>query len=225
MYRRLLFDSDTLRASHREFCCSLENGDRDLFNKKLSGCSQCTKIYKRRALVLPEGDWDSKYVFMGIYPGEEDEMLGRPFHPSSQTGRLFETYLKELDIERHKIYLTNACFCRNMYGDPNKVEEVMTCQMWKLVERKKLVNAKYLFLLGQDALRQTMGFGRTNSIVTEQGKIHEYSFDGKPLTVIPLYHPGFVMRRPGLKGNTFTALRYVRDYIKRKEADELHENE
>ena len=84
--------------------------------------------------------------------------------------------------------------------------------MWKYLEFKYLTNAKVIFLLGNDAIRQWFGFNFP-SVLNIHGDIYRGEYQGRTLYIVPLCHPGFLLRNPAFRKDTAVILKYVKENL------------
>ena len=78
--------------------------------------------------------------------------------------------------------------------------------MWKPLELSKLSNLRYLFLLGNQTIRQFMGYDFP-SITRCLGDVYQMLFQNKKIIVFMLPHPGFVMRK---RDSYMAVLKYMK---------------
>ena len=202
-------------------CTSLHRKVRDGFNIKseesfktmLSRCGGCS-IKKERVFrtVLPEGDFKSRYVFVGRNPGIKEGEKGRPFFPKAPGGSLFQEYLLRLGLQREEVYITNANFCYTRGDRAPELNELFKCSLWKPIEFGFLTECRFLFLMGNHAVREFLGIDYP-SILTFYGKTfwayNPYNLNQR-MMVIPVLHPGYVLRNRGIQEILNKQLDYIR---------------
>jgi uracil-DNA glycosylase family 4 len=157
-------------------------------------CDSCAPPGGRA--VPPEGDpVRAEVAFVGHNPGRSEAENGAPFSTGSQSGRMFERYLEALGLPRASVYVTNMAFCRQERR--GGLGDVATCSQWKAAELYRLKRVRVIFLLGMDVAGRWLprGAGSLESYgaryVLEGGS---YEWWPRPVDVIPLMHPGFVLR-------------------------------
>ncbi|TIT05366.1 MAG: uracil-DNA glycosylase, partial [Mesorhizobium sp.] len=82
-----------------------------------------------------EGPDSAELVFVGEQPGDQEDLAGKPF--VGPAGRIFDATLEDADIERQKVYVTNAVKHfkfeprgkRRIHSKPN-AGEVQACRWW-----------------------------------------------------------------------------------------------
>lgn len=174
------------------------------FTQMVEGMKRCQKcaISKERPCfpVPPSGDLDARYVFYGRMPGKADSRESTQFYSHSLNGSLFDDYLIQLGIPRQDIFVTNAVLCPTRGERSPQPEEVSACSMWKPIELGFLTGPKFVFLMGNDALRSFINQGMV-SLVRNYGV--KYVYESKFLWpgrvfIFPILHPGSCMRDRGL---------------------------
>jgi DNA polymerase len=145
-------------------------------------CSLCTLCEFRTKIVMPDGNHDSNVVFVGEAPGENEDLIGRPF--VGRSGKLLEKMMLDEGIKRSDVLITNTVKCRPPGNrDPTK-EEMSACRPFldhELSGRKVIVG------LGKSACRDLIGYeGKMAEIVNKETTM---TVNGKELIFLPTYHP------------------------------------
>lgn len=206
------FMSPSFLSLYKQFFIKIQNVTYNGFIDTLKRCECCTVRPEARQPVPPEGDQSSDIVLVGRNPGIQEDINGRPFFPAAPGGKWLGKYLEALDLKRQDVYITNSLFCYTKKDRPPEWHEISVCAAWKVVEFSFLRNMRYLFLLGNDAIREFYGHD-TKSVVRIFGVIYRMKFQGRPLIVFPCYHPAFTMRKDILVKDTFSYLKAAREII------------
>lgn len=143
--------------------------------------------------VFGEGPKHADIVFVGEQPGDQEDRQGRPF--VGPAGRLFDKAMKEADIERSKVYLTNAVKHfkfeqrghRRIHSKPT-AGEVKHYRPW-LMKELELVRPKLVVALGGTALLALTG--KSTPISRSRGRAQFGPWRGY-VTV----HPSYLLRLP-----------------------------
>jgi len=114
-----------------------------------------------------------------------ESLRGRPF--IGQSGQLLEKVLRSIDVERERLWITNATLCLPK-GSTSDLEKARACCRPRLdAEMSKLPRSPAL-LLGAVAARSFLG---DKFKITElAGSLHEV--DGR--SIIPTIHPAAILR-------------------------------
>ncbi|MFO1081758.1 MAG: UdgX family uracil-DNA binding protein [Reyranellaceae bacterium] len=143
--------------------------------------------------VLGEGPLGADIAFVGEQPGDQEEQLGRPF--VGPAGQLLDTVLKEVGIDRRRVYVTNAVKHfkfeprgkRRLHKNPS-VAEVKRYRWW-LHQELALVRPRFVVALGGTAVLALTGEKLAVSRV--RGARDLAGFRGY-VTV----HPSYLLRLP-----------------------------
>src|SRR5215208_2762444 len=71
-----------------------------------AGCRACDLWKCGTQTVFGEGAENARAMFVGEQPGNEEDLSGRPF--VGPAGRLFDSALEEVGIDRSRAYVTNV---------------------------------------------------------------------------------------------------------------------
>ena len=69
-------------------------------------CRGCDLWQTATQTVFGAGPADADLMFVGEQPGDQEDRLGEPF--VGPAGRIFDQALREIGIERSRVYVTNA---------------------------------------------------------------------------------------------------------------------
>ena len=70
------------------------------------GCERCALYAHATQTVFGEGPRTRRVMFIGEQPGDQEDVIGRPF--VGPAGQLLDEALEEAGIDRRLIYITNA---------------------------------------------------------------------------------------------------------------------
>jgi len=160
-----------------------------------AGCTRCDLYRDATRLVFGEGPVDAELMFVGEQPGDQEDLVGRPF--VGPAGRVFDRAVAAAGIDRAGIYVTNAVKHfkferrgnRRIHQKPD-AGEITTCRWW--IEREMLlVKPKVTVALGVTAGRSL--FGKVMAIGKERGRPHILPGGGEAWITV---HPSFLLRMP-----------------------------
>jgi DNA polymerase len=167
-------------------------------------------LYKFATQVVPgEGPADAPMMLVGEQPGNDEDLAGRPF--VGPAGRVLDRALADAGIDRKRTFVTNAVKHfkfeargkRRLHKKPNNYE-IERCRWWFEIE-KKLIQPKLIVALGATAVRSV--FGRSLTITSMRGKVHELS-DTNALATI---HPSYLLRIEDARDKATEYRRFVAD--------------
>lgn len=160
-----------------------------------AGCQRCDLYARATQTVFGEGSAGARLLFVGEQPGDQEDVIGRPF--VGPAGQMLDRALLEAGIDRRTVYVTNAVkhfkFTprgkRRMHATPDAAE-IAACNFWLDVERVRLRPA-IIVALGASAARALLG--RAVTISRERGRPIRLA-DGQ--TAFVTVHPSFLLRVP-----------------------------
>ena len=138
-----------------------------------ASCTRCP-LYQNATQVVPgEGPNNSRIMFVGEQPGNDEDLQGRPF--VGPAGRVLDRAIADAGLDRFKIFITNAVKHfkfeqrgkRRLHKRPN-VYEIERCSWW-LDQERAIVNPGLVVALGATAARAVLG--RPVTIAKVRGEI------------------------------------------------------
>ena len=159
------------------------------------GCTRCPLHLIGTQTVFGEGPPKAQVMFVGEQPGDKEDLAGRPF--VGPAGRLFDTLLAEVGIDRARCYVTNAV--KHFKHEPRgsfrlhkkpDTPEIEACKWWLRIETA-IVKPKLFVALGATAAQSLTGNGR--NILKRRGTFEE-TRDGRPILI--MVHPSALLRIP-----------------------------
>lgn len=187
----------------------------------LDTCGRC-EIFKRLNGCTPvhgTGPKHSSIMIVGEAPGENEVTVCLPFVGAA--GRMLNTLLQNSDINREKIYITNAVKCRptdtGKKNRPPTSEETANCAEY-IWEEIAIVRPKIIFTLGKTPTYMLLHGAdtcipfrpkKTFKLADYVGNTFTCAFNGHITSIIPNYHPSFLMQHG--KGYIDTATKVFKD--------------
>lgn len=170
-----------------------------------SNCRRCSLADSRHNLVFGVGNVNAEVMFIGEGPGEQEDLQGEPF--VGPAGKLLDTMLEIIDLDRSKVYIANMIKCRPPRNrDPLVVEEE-ACAEW-LRRQIALIRPKIIVCLGRIA---AMGIIREDFKITRE---HGQWFERGDIKYIATYHPSALLRDPSKRPDAFEDLIELRRGIR-----------
>jgi uracil-DNA glycosylase family protein len=132
-------------------------------------------------------------MMIGEQPGDQEDKQGRPF--VGPAGKLLDRCLEEADIDRRKVYVTNAV--KHFRWEPRgklrihkkpTMKEIHACRPW-LEAELEAVRPELIVCLGATAAQSLLGSGF--KITQSHGTLQQA--DGFP-PIIATLHPSAILR-------------------------------
>jgi len=155
--------------------------------QRASGCVKCELSENRRSVVFGVGPHNARAMFVGEAPGQNEDEQGEPF--VGRAGQFMDKCLKDLDIHRECIYITNVVKCRPPENRDPKTEEMNACEPY-LQDQIRLVNPDVIVTMGSVASKRLTRSSKGIS----QLRGNWFSFEDRT-PVLPTYHPAYLLRQ------------------------------
>jgi DNA polymerase len=174
----------------------------DKLKEQALKCHLCELSKSRTNVVFGEGNPQAEIMFIGEGPGATEDSMGRPF--VGRSGELLTKMIENvLLIKREESYIANIVKCRPPNNRAPTPTEAHTCQPF-LLKQISLVKPRIIVTLGGTAYHYMTG--DETGITKVRGTVIKK--DG--YTLIPTYHPSFLLRNPSAKKEVFEDLKKVK---------------
>jgi uracil-DNA glycosylase family 4 len=144
-------------------------------------------------LVFGDGSPDAEILFIGEGPGYWEDVKGIPF--VGNAGALLNQLLVKIGIQRKDVYITNIIHFRAPENrDPESVE--INAFKKYLDEIIRIIDPKIIVTLGRFSMAKFLPGVFISSV---HGKEKVIEWEGKQITVVPMYHPAAALRSSEVK--------------------------
>jgi uracil-DNA glycosylase family 4 len=168
-------------------------------------CTRCGLSSTRTNAVPGTGPCPADIMIVGEAPGFNEDMQGRPF--VGQAGKLLDTLLAGIGLDRGDVYITNVLKCRppqNRDPMPNEAEACAPYLDWQL----KLVQPKVVVVLGRHALERLLpGHGPIS-------RVRGLMVERQGTRYVPVYHPAAALHNGSLLGDLRSDFEKVGEYVR-----------
>jgi len=163
--------------------------------------------------VFGYGPASAKVMFVGEQPGNEEDLIGKPF--VGPAGKLLDKALVEAGIDRKNVFLTNVVKHfkwepkgqRRIHKKPN-AREIAACRPW-LDAELALLKPKVLVCLGATAAQALIGSDFKVSL--QRGKLLRSELAENVMATV---HPSSILRAPDAGSRRSELKRFVGDLKK-----------
>jgi len=185
----------------------------DALRRRAARCRDCDLYKHATRTVFGEGPARASIVLVGEQPGHEEDLVGRPF--VGPAGRLLDQALARADLDRRRLYITNAVkhfkWARDKGGGKRRIHdkpnqsEVEACHPW-LEQELWLVRPEVVVCLGTTAAqaifrrRITISACREQALTSPQG-----------IRTFVTVHPSAILRIPDREDRRAEMNRFVDD--------------
>ena len=180
-----------------------------LKNDNIGFCEQCDLHQTRTKIVFGSGNENADLMFIGEAPGAEDDRQGEPF--TGKAGELLDKMISAMGYSRESVYICNIVKCRPPNDRDPEADEVERCEPF-LKSQINMVTPKVIVTLGRFA---------SQCLLNSQERIGELRGHWKEYegyTVMPTFHPAYLLQTPERKRETWHDLQKVMERLKGNQA-------
>ena len=165
-------------------------------------CTRC-KLHTlgRKQVVFGVGNPDADLMFVGEAPGADEDEQGEPF--VGRAGQLLTKIIEAIGLTRQDVYIANIIKCRPPGNRNPELDEVEQCEPF-LFRQVAAIKPKVIVALGKFAAQSLL---RTTDPIT---RLRGRSFNYRGATLIPTFHPAFLLRNPSAKREVWEDMKKVR---------------
>lgn len=160
-------------------------------------CKDCILWEKAKTNCTPtSGNILAPVLIVGEANGKDEDDCGVPF--VGKSGRLIRDALKTTGCTDFAI--TNICRCRPPNNRPPTQDEADACAHYTYEDIVKMPNLKLVVAVGNVALRTLTG---KQGITRVSGEEWAWTHDSRPLKLMPLMHPSYVLQSQSVELDRF----------------------
>jgi uracil-DNA glycosylase len=165
----------------------------------IGDCTRC-KLHAqgRQQIVFGVGNPAAELMFVGEAPGADEDEQGVPF--VGRAGQLLTKMIEAMGLKRDEVYIANVVKCRPPGNRNPEPDEIASCQPF-LFRQIASVQPKVIIALGAFAAKTLL------STDTSIGKLRGRLYEFQGATLIPTFHPSFLLRSPGYKREAWEDLK------------------
>jgi len=173
--------------------------------RQAQNCHLCSLSKSRNQVVFGEGFEQAEVMFIGDAPLEIEDNEGKPF--LGRGGEMLTAMIeKVLGISRKNVYISNLLKCHPLTSKEVHESEFHTCKAF-LFKEIELVQPKIIVTLGEKAYHYL-----TNDTIALK-EIRGTVVQKEKHTIVPTYHPNFLLKNPSLKKEVFLDLQKVKGLL------------
>jgi len=170
-----------------------------LLAEEAATCTRCALHEKRKQTVFARGSEEAELVFVGEGPGRDEDLQGYPFVGAA--GQLLDKMVAAMGYARDAVYICNVVKCRPPENRTPRPEEMLACSRF-LVPQLQAVAPKVIVALGRCAAQ---ALGVAEAFGPWRGRWGQF----QGVSVLPTYHPAFLLRSPEQKRVVWEDLQLV----------------
>ena len=169
---------------------------------EIGDCTRC-KLHRlgRKQIVFGVGNPNADLMFVGEAPGADEDIQGFPF--VGRAGQLLTKIIEAIGLRRDDVYIANVIKCRPPENRNPEPDEVETCEPF-LFQQIDSIQPKVIVALGTFAAKALL---KTQDPIS---RLRGRAFDYRGATLIPTFHPAFLLRSPDRKRDVWEDMKKVR---------------
>ncbi len=165
-------------------------------------CMRCKLCSQGRSqVVFGVGNPKARLMFVGEAPGEEEDKRGEPF--VGRAGQLLTKIIEAIGLSREQVYITNVIKCRPPSNRNPEPDEVAACEPF-LFRQIDAIQPTVIVALGKFATQCLL---KTTDPIT---RLRGQRFNYRGTTLIPTFHPAYLLRNPSAKREVWDDMKLVR---------------
>ena len=181
-------------------------GTLKVIREELGDCTRCKLHAGRTNLVFGVGNPKADLMFVGEAPGRDEDLKGEPF--VGRAGQLLTKIIEAIDLTRDDVYIANVIKCRPPQNRNPESDEVETCEPF-LFSQIDAIQPRVIVALGAFAVRTLL---RDDKTPISKLRGQQYSYRGT--TLIPTFHPAYLLRSPDKKRYVWEDMKQVRAILR-----------
>lgn len=183
-----------------------------LIRSDIGDCTRCRLHTGRKNIVFGVGNPETKLVFVGEGPGEDEDIQGIPFVGRAGqllTAMIENTAQKEgIPLKRADVYICNVVKCRPPNNRTPEPDEMEMCGQF-LARQLEVIKPKAICSLGGTATKALLG--KKEGVTKLRGNW----FKWREFPVMVTYHPSYLLRSvaPAAKREAWEDLKKVLHFV------------
>jgi DNA polymerase len=168
----------------------------------LGDCTRC-KLHTlgRHTVVFGVGNPSASLMFVGEAPGADEDLQGEPF--VGRAGQLLTKIIEAIGLKREDVYIANVIKCRPPGNRNPEPDEVGQCEPF-LFRQIDAIRPAVIVALGKFAAQSLLE--TAEPITRIRGREYRY----RNATLIPTYHPAYLLRNPSAKRDVWEDMKRVK---------------
>jgi len=157
--------------------------------QEVERCQQCPLFKRANRGVSGEGNPDARMMFIGEGPGYYEDQKGIPF--CGLAGKLLDELLDSIELDRKEVFIGNVVKHRPPDNRDPLPTEIEACRPW-LDKQIEIIKPEIIVTLGRFSMAKFLPEAKISRV---HGQPQSIEFQGRKVTIMPLYHPAAGLRR------------------------------
>ena len=166
--------------------------------QNISLCHLCD-LSKSRSQSMPGfGSKDADLMIIDYSVSQNDDKLNSYY--SGRSGDILKKMIENvLELSVENIYYTHAVKCKPLNSNNPSQSEWESCKN-HLFSQIEFIKPKVIVTLGKEV------YAKITGVDEDFEKVRGHVIDFKDYKLVPIYHPGFLLRNPESKKTTYNDL-------------------
>ncbi len=170
----------------------------------IGNCVRCPLHEGRTKIVHSTGNLEADLMFVGEAPGADEDAQGLPF--VGRSGQLLTKIIESIGLKREDVFIGNINRCRPPGNRAPTLPEAHTCRPF-LTREIAVVKPKVIVVMGNTAMKNLLD--TKEGITKLRGEFQDYF----GVSVMPTFHPAYLLRDPSKKREVWEDMKKVRDFL------------
>jgi uracil-DNA glycosylase family 4 len=160
--------------------------------EQAQSCVRCAELAAtRQNVVFGAGNADADLMFIGEAPGASEDERGLPF--VGRAGKLLETLLQEIQLERKDVFIGNVLKCRPPGNRDPQPLEIENCREY-LYRQVELIQPRVICTLGNFSTKLLRD--DPTGITRLHGQPEVLTIGRRAVRLYPIFHPAAALYTP-----------------------------
>jgi len=171
----------------------------------ISECHLCDLSKSRKQSMGGMGNPVADLMIIDAYVSVNED-ASNDYYAGRSGESLVRMIENVLGLKKEDVYITHAVKCKPLGTNTPSSSEFSSCKPY-LYRQIESIRPKVIMALGPEAYRLLSG----DDTVFEQVRGQKINFGDH--TVVPIYHPQFLLRNPSLKSETLSDLKTIKSCL------------
>lgn len=179
----------------------------DLFQlqEMISQCHLCDLSKSRQQSMSGLGNPNADLMIIDAYVSVSED-ASNSYYVGKSGESLVKMIENVLGLKKEEVYITHAVKCKPLGNNTPSKSEFTSCKPY-LYKQIEAIKPKVVMALGADAYALLSG----DDTDFEQVRGHKINFGG--YTIVPIFHPQFLLRNPSFKSETLIDLKTIKSCL------------
>ena len=180
-------------------------GDLENLKRQIETCHLCDFSKSRSQSMSGYGSQNAPVMFIDHIVSQIEDSTNSYF--CGRSGEMLKNMIQNvLDLPLEQIFYTHTIKCKPLDIRSSYKDEWLSCRAY-LFAQIELIRPKVIVTLGPEA------FANVSGTQEEFEKVRGHIIEFKKSKLVPIYHPGFVLRNPNLKKIVFNDLKTIKSCL------------